>query len=291
MKKSSVFFAIAAMLLLSGCQTIHTHSYEATAVKPTCTEAGYTVFTCACGATYQDEKLPALGHEYVTSVIAPTYTSPGYTRFACSICDDEYEADFTQMPTDVVSSLAEKDYLPRTQDFSRERKHKPEFVMLHFTSGIVLSRDDPYDKALVRRIFEDYEVSVHYLIDREGGVSCYVPEELVAYHAGRGMWGGNPKYTDSMNDYAIGIELMAIGSEKDMEQYLTADAYRKLKPQHIGFTDAQYEALEALVRDICSRNEIPMDRQHVIGHEAYSSAKTDPGELFDWTWLPMKKSA
>ena len=86
MKKSSVFFVIAAMLLLSGCQTIHTHSYEATAVKPTCNEAGYTVFVCACGDTYQGKIIAAHGHEYVTSVIAPTYTSAGYTRFVCSIC-------------------------------------------------------------------------------------------------------------------------------------------------------------------------------------------------------------
>lgn len=284
MLKKTVFIILAAMLL-SGCQTAHAHSYEKTVVKPTCTAAGYTVFVCACGDTYQDEIIAAHGHEYVTSVISPTYTSEGYTHYACSVCGDEYEADFTQMPTDVVSSLAEKDYLPLTQDFSRSREVRPEFVMLHFTSAVVLSPDDPYNAALVRGIFEDYEVSVHYLIDREGNVSCYVPEELVAYHAGRGAWGNDPKYTDSMNDYAIGIEIMAIGSEKDMEQYLTADAYRKLKPEYIGFTDAQYNALKALLCDICSRNEIPMDRQHVIGHEAYSPAKTDPGELFDWERL------
>ena len=169
-----------------------------------------------------------------------------------------------------------------------DNTHKPEFVMLHFTSAVVLSPDDPYDKALVRGIFEDYEVSVHYIIDRDGEVRCYVPEELVAYHAGRGTWGNDPQYTDSMNEYAIGIEIMAIGSEMDMEQYLTADAYRKLDPEHVGFTDAQYEALNALVRDICSRNAILLDRQHVIGHEDYSPAKADPGELFDWERLELQ---
>ena len=39
------------------------------------------------------------------------------------------------------------------------------------------------------------------------------------------------------------------------------------------------------MEDICSRYGIPMDRQHVIGHEEYSSHKTDPGQLFDWSKL------
>ena len=49
-----------------------------------------------------------------------------------------------------------------------------------------------------------------------------------------------------------------------------------------GFTDAQYAALRALVADICRRHEIPMDKNHVIGHDAYNPEKTDPGSLFDW---------
>ena len=65
-------------------------------------------------------------------------------------------------------------------------------------------------------------------------------------------------------------------------------AYQQLPSSVIGYTDAQYEALKTLVSDICERNGIPMDRQHVIGHEEYSSNKTDPGELFDWDRLLLK---
>jgi len=28
-----------------------------------------------------------------------------------------------------------------------------------------------------------------------------------------------------------------------------------------------------------------MDREHIIGHEAYSPQKADPGEMFDWNKL------
>lgn len=58
-----------------------------------------------------------------------------------------------------------------------------------------------------------------------------------------------------------------------------------LNPDLIGFTDAQYEALHSLIDDICTRHNIPMDAEHVIGHDAYSPDKTDPGELFDWDRL------
>jgi len=88
-----------------------------------------------------------------------------------------------------------------------------------------------------------------------------------------------------MNDYAIGIELMGIGTQKEMSIYMTAANYNKLDPAHLGFTDAQYASLKALVQDICDRNDIPMDRDHVIGHEDYSPKKVDPGDLFDWDRL------
>ena len=44
-----------------------------------------------------------------------------------------------------------------------------------------------------------------------------------------------------------------------------------------------YDALKLLVADICQRNNIPLDREHVIGHQEFSPKKTDPGELFDWS--------
>ena len=47
----------------------------------------------------------------------------------------------------------------------------------------------------------------------------------------------------------------------------------------------QSVALRLLVEDICQRNGIPMDREHVIGHSEYAPRKSDPGELFDWAQL------
>ena len=182
-----------------------------------------------------------------------------------------------------VYTGAELDLLMPLSDYSWERKYPPEFVMIHFTSAVVEHRDDPYNEDYLRALFTENEVSTHYLIQRDGTVHCYVPEDRVAWHAGVGEWLGDPGYTNNMNEYAIGIELAAIGAETDMEKYLPDGEYETLDPALIGFTDAQYDALTALTADLCARYDIPQDREHIIGHDAYSPEKHDPGELFDWS--------
>lgn len=177
---------------------------------------------------------------------------------------------------------AVQEYLTPMEDFSWEREHDPEFVMLHFTSNVVNNRKDPFNMDALRNLLIQYEVSVHYIIGRDGTVHAFVPEDRVAWHAGSGEWAGDEKYTNKMNHYAIGIELAAIGSRYDMATYLTKEEYDQLDDDLLGYTDEQYTALKALIEDICTRHNIPMDRDHVIGHEDYSSNKTDPGELFDW---------
>ena len=177
------------------------------------------------------------------------------------------------------------DYLQPVENFSSARTHAPEFVMLHFSSAVVLSKDDPYNMETIRSIYTDYKVSAHYVIDREGKIYCFIPEDRLAWHAGTGTWKDDAKYKNKMNDYAIGIEMLAIGSKSDMTQYLSSSAYDKIDPSLIGYTDAQYASLKLLVEDICQRNSIPMTREHVIGHQDYSSKKSDPGELFDWSRL------
>ena len=42
----------------------HTHKHVAVVTDPTCTEAGYTTYTCDCGDTYTGDEVAALGHDY-----------------------------------------------------------------------------------------------------------------------------------------------------------------------------------------------------------------------------------
>lgn len=184
-----------------------------------------------------------------------------------------------------VSPLAKEFFLEPFDDYSWEMTEKPEFVVLHFTSAIVLDKEEPFKLDSVRSIFEDTSVSIHYIIDREGSIFCWLPESRAAWHAGKGTFADDDKYTNSMNKYSIGIEMLAIGSENDMKQYLTSKEYNALDKSFIGFTDAQYASLGELVSDICERNKIPFDKEHIIGHDMYNPSKSDPGELFDWSRL------
>jgi N-acetyl-anhydromuramyl-L-alanine amidase AmpD len=184
-----------------------------------------------------------------------------------------------------VSLLAKEDFLTPVEDYSWEREYKPEYVVIHFTSAVVLSKEEPYNMETVRGIFEDNGLSIHYIIDRDGNILCYMPEDRAAWHAGKGTYADDERLTNLMNKYSIGIELLAIGSEKDMAQYLTPAEYNALDGSLIGFTDEQYDALGRLIKDICERNSIPFDSEHIIGHDMYNPQKNDPGELFDWDKL------
>ena len=97
-----------------------------------------------------------------------------------------------------------------------------------------------------------------------------------------GKWKGDERLKNKMNLYSIGVELLAMGSEKEMLRYISAEQYRALSDELVGYTEAQYEALGALITDICGTYGLPRDRDHIIGHQEYATKKPDPGELFDW---------
>lgn len=76
-----------------GCE--HTRYQEKASALPTCTEQGYSSYTCRdCGHTYFDY-VAALGHDWGEgwyTVIEPTCTKTGTKRRGCSRCD-AYETE------------------------------------------------------------------------------------------------------------------------------------------------------------------------------------------------------
>jgi N-acetyl-anhydromuramyl-L-alanine amidase AmpD len=168
---------------------------------------------------------------------------------------------------------------------SRVRGAPITHVMLHFTNNALRSPEDPYDMEEVYALFEEYEVSAHYMIDRDGEIYFMVPEERAAFHAGKGHLLNYQEYESGLNDYSIGIELLAIGTKEEMLSIMPADVYDSISPSDIGYTDAQYASLKILLEDILKRNPlIQNDREHIIGHHEYAPVrKSDPGELFNWS--------
>ncbi|OFZ47608.1 MAG: hypothetical protein A3D92_25130 [Bacteroidetes bacterium RIFCSPHIGHO2_02_FULL_44_7] len=99
------------------------------------------------------------------------------------------------------------------------------------------------------------QVSAHYGIGKSGEVHQYVQENDAAWHAGRvnaPVWklirpNVNP------NLYTIGIE-------------------HEGKPDE-GCTETMKQSSATLIREICQRWQIPIDRDHIVGHFEIFSKK------------------
>ena len=97
--------------------TAHTHNYKATVTAPTCTAKGYTTHTCACGDSYVDTYVDALGHAWDNGKVTkePTETETGVKTFTCTRCGETKTevipatgvVDVTEMFTDVSHSWAD----------------------------------------------------------------------------------------------------------------------------------------------------------------------------------------
>ncbi|MFF8435976.1 N-acetylmuramoyl-L-alanine amidase [Streptomyces bacillaris] len=121
-------------------------------------------------------------------------------------------------------------------------------VIIHVTQG-------SFDSAV--RVFQDpsHRAATHYIVGQDGRVVQMIRELDVAYQAGN----------RSFNERAVGIEHEGfVDRPKDL-------------------TKEMYEASARLTASICARYDIPIDREHIIGHvEVPGTDHTDPGPHWDW---------
>ncbi len=126
--------------------------------------------------------------------------------------------------------------------------YRPEAVVIHIMDGTLPGTDSWFANPTS-------QVSAHYGIGKSGEVHQYVQENDAAWHAGRvdaPVWklirpNVNP------NLYTIGIE-------------------HEGKPDE-GWTEAMKQSSATLIREICQRWQIPIDRDHVVGHFEIFSKK------------------
>ncbi len=149
------------------------------------------------------------------------------------------------------SSLVAETLPARSGHFHSGRSHSIDRVIIHTTEG-------SYNGAIswFRSANNPYQTSAHYVIrSSDGEITQMVKEADTAYHV------------RSYNSRAIGIEHEAFSAQSSW------------------FTDAMYRSSAALVRDICQRNNIPMDRAHIVGHnEIPGNDHSDPGVHWDWDY-------
>nr|WP_256471634.1 N-acetylmuramoyl-L-alanine amidase [Oceanicola sp. 502str15] len=129
--------------------------------------------------------------------------------------------------------------------------------MLHYTAM------SDTETVLKRLATPEAEVSAHYVVSPQGEVWQMVDEELRAWHAGAGRWGG----CEDVNSRSIGIEIVNAAKEP--------------------FAAPQMRSVEALVEAIMARWGVPPCR--VIGHSDIAPGrKIDPGPRFDWRRLAVQ---
>jgi fibronectin type 3 domain-containing protein len=67
---------------------VHTHNYSSYVVSPTCTESGYTVYTCSCGYSYTGNYVSASAHKYGSWYVVTEAScySTGIKKRVCNNC-------------------------------------------------------------------------------------------------------------------------------------------------------------------------------------------------------------
>ena len=95
----------------------HEHVYEAVVTAPTCTEGGYTTYTCAtCGDSYVADETEALGHtEEVIPGTPATFDGNGLTEgVRCAVCGETLTAQETIPALDYNEGIVPIDSLIAT---------------------------------------------------------------------------------------------------------------------------------------------------------------------------------
>ncbi len=121
-----------------------------------------------------------------------------------------------------------------------------------------------YDRTIKLFTNPDGITSAHYLLrSADGAVTQFVRNSDLAYHAGN-FW---------FNMHSIGIEhegFMAQGAR--------------------WYTEEMYRASATLVRHLANKYGIPLDREHILGHDEIPATRadrvpqmhTDPGPYWNW---------
>lgn len=106
----AIALSVATVVLLSVLEIrAHKHEYTVSVVAPTCVDDGYTLHTCACGNSYKDGFVDALGHDFAEEFTVdsqPDCTAAGSKSKNCSRC--ESTAEVTVIPAN-GHSFGERD--------------------------------------------------------------------------------------------------------------------------------------------------------------------------------------
>jgi len=149
----------------------------------------------------------------------------------------------------------------RVQNFAHNRQgFKPEAVVVHMAEANAEACLEKFNDPLLRS-------STHYLVTKKGEVWKLVEETDTAWHAG-----GVHKPSWRLLKPEINPNLYTIGI-----------AHEGKAGQ--AWSEEMYQASAQLIASIASRWDIPLDREHIIGHSLVNSTHHDPGLSLDFDKL------
>ena len=132
------------------------------------------------------------------------------------------------------------------------------FIIIHYTGM------QSEIESIKRLKNKNSRVSCHYLINRKGDITKMVPDNKIAWHAGKSKW----KNFDNLNKNSIGIELVNKGHKFGYQN----------------FTKSQIASLLNLCKKLKKKYRIK--KFNFLGHSDISpNRKIDPGEKFPWKKL------
>ncbi|MFD4690823.1 N-acetylmuramoyl-L-alanine amidase [Streptomyces sp. NPDC058463] len=172
-------------------------------------------------------------------------------------CPRSLDCDWVPAAYQQTGDPADKETYGNYDTSDRPHSNAVKFIVLHDT-------EVDYDTTL--KIFQNplNQTSAHYVVrSADGHVTQMVKNKDVAWQAGN--W--------YLNTHSIGIEQEGVAAEGAK-----------------WYTPEMYRSTARLVRHLAAKYDIPLDRQHIIGHDGVpptSAAGTrnmhwDPGPYWDW---------
>ncbi len=150
--------------------------------------------------------------------------------------------------------------IPSPNFSAGRRGYYPEAIVIHIMEGMLAGTDSWFQNPKSK-------VSAHYGIGINGEIHHYVRESDTAWHAGRV---NDPQWSlikrDAADDKFINPNYYTIGIEHE--------GYKESK-----WTAEMYDSSADLVSGIGARWNIPIDREHIIGHREIYALKSCPGTM------------
>ena len=157
------------------------------------------------------------------------------------------------------------EYCPAsTSNYSLESRTAKDinYIVIHTVQGSMGSAIRTFGSSEL-----SYPRSAHYTVGRSGKVVKSVPVKKVAWHAGTSPLGSGERHESRvLNSNSIGIEHEGFVDDSDFP------------------TKNQYFTSAALTRYLCQLYNIPMNREHIVGHDEIKSTKGDPGPNWNWDY-------